>query len=122
MSLNIFNLVMDAVIHHWATVVTPTEMGTGILRLRIINLAAYFYADNGLVVLTQPERLQRALGVLIGLFDQVGLRTNTGKTVSIVCHPYHALVEMSEEAYMRWMTGIRPTFWERQQGWVEYIF
>ena len=36
----IFNVVLDAVICHWVTVVTPTEAGTGGLGLAIIYLAA----------------------------------------------------------------------------------
>ena len=40
LSPKIFNVVMDAVIHHWLTVVTPTEAGTGGLGLTIIYLAA----------------------------------------------------------------------------------
>ena len=36
----IFNMVVDAVIRHWVTVVTPTEADTGGLVLTIIDLAA----------------------------------------------------------------------------------
>ena len=45
--------------------------------MTIIDLVAYLYSDDGLVVSTQPERLQRAFDVLAGLFDWVGLRKNT---------------------------------------------
>ena len=45
----IFNVVVDAVIRHWVMVVTPTEAGMGELGLMIIDLAAYFYSENGLV-------------------------------------------------------------------------
>ena len=65
-------------------VVTPTEAGTGGLGLTIINLAAYFYANYGLVASTQPEMLQRVFGILTGLFDWVGLRKNTVNTVGMV--------------------------------------
>ena len=46
-------MVVDAVIRHWVTVVTSTEVGTGGLGLTIVDLAAYFYANDGLVVSTQ---------------------------------------------------------------------
>ena len=52
---------------------TPTEKGTGGLGLTIINLAPYFYVDDGLVASIKPERLQRAFDVLTGLFDRAGL-------------------------------------------------
>ena len=42
-------MVVNAVIRHWVTVVRPTEAGTGGLGLTIIDLAAYFYANDGLV-------------------------------------------------------------------------
>ena len=48
----IFNVVMDAVIRHWLTVVNTTEAGTGGLGLAIFDLAAYFYAKNGLIAST----------------------------------------------------------------------
>ena len=44
---------------------------------------AYFYSDDGLVTFTQPERLQRAFGVLTGLFVQVGLNMNMGNMVGM---------------------------------------
>ena len=49
----IFNVVVDAVMLHWVTAVTSTEVGTGVHGLTIIDLAAYFYADDGLVASTQ---------------------------------------------------------------------
>ena len=53
LSPTIFNMVVDAVIRHWVTVVTSTEAGMGGLGLTIVDLAAYFYADDGFVVSTQ---------------------------------------------------------------------
>ena len=43
------NVVVDAVICHRVTVVTPIEAVTGGLGLTIIDLAAYFYVEDGLV-------------------------------------------------------------------------
>ena len=107
----IFNVAIDAIIGHWLTVVTPTETDTGGLVLTIIDLAAYFYAKNGLVLSTQPERLQRYFDVLVGLFDRVSLCTNISKTVGMACHPCHAPGGMSEESYEKRTTGKEPTFW-----------
>ena len=111
LSPTIFNVVVDAVISHWVTVVTPTDVGMGLLGLKIIDLAAFLYADGSLVALTQWERLQRAFHVLASLFGQVGLQTKTGKTVSMLCHPCHAPVRMSEEAYKIRKMGIGTKFW-----------
>ena len=93
----------------------PTEDGTDVLGLSIQDLMVYFYADNGLVVLTHLERLQRAFYILASLFDQVGLQTNARKTVSIACQQYYVPSQMSLEAYKWQTTGTGPTFWERQR-------
>ena len=71
-------------------VVTPNEAGTGGLGLTIIDLAAYFYVNDGLVALNQPERLQRAFDLLFGFFGQPSLRTHTTKMIDVVCQPCHA--------------------------------
>ena len=110
----IFNVVVDVIIRHWVKLVTPTEAITGGLGLTIIDLAAYFYADNGLVALTQPERPQRSFDVLTSIFDWVDLRTNMAKTVVMVWKPCNTPGRMSEEAYKRRNTGKGPTFWEHQ--------
>ena len=54
------------------------------------NQATLFYADDGMVVLSDPAWLQGAFTALVGLFDRVGLWKNVGKTVSMVCHPCQA--------------------------------
>ena len=119
LSPKIFNVVVDTVIRHWVTVVKPTEAGTGGLALTIINLAACFYADDGLVASTQPESLQRAFDALTGLFDWVGLHTNTESMVGMVCQPCHTLGRMLEESYERRPTVKGPKFRECQRRRVE---
>ena len=58
------------------------EAGVEGLSPLVQDLALYLYTDNGLVTLTQPERLKRLFNVLMDLFDRVGLRTNMRKTMS----------------------------------------
>ena len=100
LSLTIFNVVVDAIIRHWVTVVTPTTAVLGGLGITFIYLLAHFYADNGLVASTQPERLHTEFDVLTVLFHRVGLWKNTAKTVGMVCQPCHAPGRVSEEAYV----------------------
>ena len=114
LSSTIFNMVVGVVIRHWVRVVTPSEEIAGGLGLTIIDLATYFYADNGLMASTQLERLQRKFDVLAGLFDRVVLRKNTTKTVGMVCQPCHAPGRGLEEAYARWVTGKSKMYQERQ--------
>ena len=53
---------------------------------------------------------------MVGLFDRVGLQTNVGKTVGMVCHPFQAAGNQLEAAYGRRITGEGPTYRERQKG------
>ena len=59
------------------------ELGGGDMSIQ--ELVAYLYARNGLVVLTQPERLQRSFEILADLFDQVVLQTNMRNMVRLAC-------------------------------------
>ena len=59
----------------------------GEMGQEVRHQAELFYADDGMVVSSDPAWLQGAFTALIGLFERVGLRTNIGKTVSMVCHP-----------------------------------
>ena len=108
--LTISNVVVDAVIRHWVTVVSLTEAGEEGLGETVQELAAYFYADNGLIMSPRPERLQRSFDVLT---DQFGLHTNVRKTVSIAFQPCHAPGGLPEVAYARRVTGIGQSYWEQ---------
>ena len=67
----------------------------------------------------QPERIKRFFDVLTGLFERVGLQTNTAKTVRMVYRPWHAPGALLEKAYKIRMTGKGPMFWERQRRRLE---
>ena len=73
-----------------------------------------FYANNGTVASTEPEWLELEFDTLRGLFDQVGLRTNTCKTVGVVCRPCRADGLRADKAYTQRVTGEGRTFEERQ--------
>ena len=119
LSPTLFNVFMYSAIIHWVTVVALTKAGMEGLGLSIQDLVAYFYANDGFVALTQPERLHRAFEVLTGLFDWVGLRKNTQKTGSMACQTCDAPGRMPGEAYGMRMTGTGPTFQEQQWRRVE---
>ena len=86
----LFNVVVDAVVQHWVHRVTEEAEARRETRREGRHQAALFYADNGMVVSSDPAWLQGAFTALVGLFDRVGLRKNVGKTVSMVCHPFQA--------------------------------
>ena len=87
--------------------------------MTIIDLEAYLYAKGGLMASIQPERLKRAFDVLTRLFNQVGLQTNTEKTVGMVCQSCNSPGGISEEAYKKQTARKGPTFWEGQRRMAE---
>ena len=116
LSPTIFNVVVDAVVRNWATVVIA---GTEERRERGKegrHQAALFYEDDGLVASSDLRWLQGAFNTLVGLFDRVGLPTNVGYTVGMVCRPLQAARNQLEAAYGRWITGEVPTYRERLKG------
>ena len=76
---------------------------------------ALFYADDGMIAPSDPQWLQWAFTQLVGMFERVGLNTNTGKMVSMTCRPCNTTGNRSEEAYGRLMTGEGLTFRERKR-------
>ena len=72
-----------------------------------------------MIASSDPQWLQWAFTQLVGLFDRVGLNTNTKKTVSMTCRPCTAEGNRSEKAYGRFMTGEGLTFRERKRERVE---
>ena len=49
--------------------------------------ASLFYDDDGMVSSSYPRWIQWAFDNLVSIFERVGLRTNVGKIVSMVCRP-----------------------------------
>ena len=78
-----------------------------------------FYADDGMIVSSDPAWLQSAFAALVAIFDRLGLMKNVGKTVRMVCHPCQAgSGNKTEEAYGRMITGEGRSYTERQREWV----
>ena len=71
----IFNLVVDAVVCKWERLL----LLEGIPANDVRAFRAVFYADNGLIAARNPKHFQTVIDLLSGLFDRVGLQTNTEK-------------------------------------------
>ena len=69
--------------------------------------------DDGLVAPPHPERLQRVFNVPTDLFDQVGLRKNVWKTISMACQPCFVPGGLPELAYTWRLMGVSPSYQER---------
>ena len=107
---------MDAVFRHWieGLVTETTEKGETGMEGR--HQSAVFYADDGMVISSDPAWLQGAFSALVAIFNRVGLRTNVNKTVSMACHHCRAgSINRTTAGYSRRLTGVRKTFKERQR-------
>ena len=112
------NVVVDAVVRHWVAGVIEESEARGELVKEGRHQTALFYADYGMVASSYPGWLQGAFNTLVSLFDRLGLRTNVGKTVGMVCHTWQAAGNLAMEAYGRRVTGVGPNYRERLKGQV----
>ena len=77
-------MVVDAVVCHWVNGLVGESEGKGKTGREGRHQSAVFYADDGMIVSSDPTWLQGAFNALVAIFDRVGLLTNVGKTVSMV--------------------------------------
>ena len=63
------------------------------------ELMAIFYADDAILASRDPVALQKALDIIVELFERVGLRTNTSKTKVMTCVLGKIRTRLSREAY-----------------------
>ena len=110
LSPTIFNVVVDEVVRNWLTVMVEGAEEWGDNGKEGRHQASLFYVDNGMVASSDPRWLQGSFSTLTGMFDRVGLRTNFGRTVSMIYHSCQAAGTQSESAYERRITGEGPTY------------
>ena len=87
LSLTILNVVVNSVVCHWILLVSVCTRGQYGRGMEVLHCAAFLYADDGLVALTDPVWLQRMFYSMTRFFDRVGLCTNVLKTFSMLFHP-----------------------------------
>ena len=118
----IFNVVLDAVVRNWVNWIVEEVEAREETGREGRHQAELFYANDGMVVLSDLAWLQGAFTALVGIFDRVGLMTNVGKTVSMVCHPCQAGAgNRTEEAYGGRIMGEGRSYAERQRERVECV-
>ena len=66
---------------------------------------ALFCADDSMIASSDPGCLKAACSTLLGMFDQMGLKTNVGKTVGMVFRPCQVAGTQSKAAYKLQMMG-----------------
>ena len=76
--------MVDALFQNWVAVVVEREDGPEGRGREGKHQSALLYVDGSMVASPDPGWLQGAFDTLVGLFNLVGLRMNTGKTVGMV--------------------------------------
>ena len=107
LSPTIFNVVVDAVVRHWIEGLVAETADKGETGREGRHRSEVFYADDGMVVSSDPAWLQGAFSALVAIFDRVGLRTNVNNTVSMACHPcWPGAGNRTAAGYSRRLTGV----------------
>ena len=110
----IFNVVVDAVIRHWAKVVGVSQEGAGQgLGMSIQTLSVLSYVNDRFVTSPDSAGLKGVFDALTQLFDPVGLWTNKRKKVSTDYRPYHTPHTWSTESYYLRVTERGLSYRER---------
>ena len=73
LSPTIFNVVVYSVVRHWVMAMLEIADEQGERRQEVRHQADLFYAEIGMVALSDPRWLQGAFNTLVSLFDSVGL-------------------------------------------------
>jgi hypothetical protein len=106
LSAKLFNVLVDAVAREW---LRELREGSALEPDKIDHLMAtffaIFYVDDAYLASRDPEFLQRALNVIVGLFSCVGLKINAQKTQTMICTPGRIRIQLPEDSYARLRGG-----------------
>jgi hypothetical protein len=98
-------VVVDAVVREWLRQSLGKEAARHGLGNLVKTIMVAFYADDGVLSARCPEWLQESFTTLVGLFERVGLRTNSQKTKVMTCVLGRIRVSHVEEVYNDYCHG-----------------
>jgi hypothetical protein len=98
--------MVDVVVREWLRQILGDEAAKSGYGILVESFLAIFYADDALVASRCPQQLQTAIDILVGLFERVGLHTNTLKTKTMVCVPGKIRVQLSPPMYASSREGL----------------
>jgi hypothetical protein len=107
LSAKLFNILVDAVAWEWLRILRDeNELEEEAIDMLLTTFFAIFYVDDAYLALRDPDFLQRALDVLVGLFPRVGLETNMKKTQTMICTPGRICTQLLKASYQRMKRGL----------------
>jgi hypothetical protein len=85
LSAKLFNILVDAVVHKWIRQLEEDrDYEEGELAALTSTFFANFYVNNAYLASRDAGILQNTLTLLVDLFQQVGLQTNTSKIQTMI--------------------------------------
>jgi hypothetical protein len=101
--------LVDAIAHEWFRQLGEEgNYEEAELEDLMSTFFAIFYIDDTYFASQDAEFLQRALDIVVGLFEWVGLQTNTKKTQTMICTPGRIRTQLPIDSY-HWMQCGRVT-------------
>jgi hypothetical protein len=102
-----FNLLIDAIIWEWLRELWEgSALEPDTINSLMATFFTIFYVNDVYLASRNLDFLQRALNVIVGLFDHVGLKTNVQKTQAMVCTPRRIRIQLPEDSYTRMRGGM----------------
>ncbi len=109
LSAKLFNILVDAVVCKWVRQLKEDgDYEECELAVLTATFFAIFYVNDMYLASWNAGFLQHMLTLLVNLFQQVGLRTNTNKTQTMICTPGWIWTQLPTKSY-RWMQRGRVT-------------
>ena len=77
------------VVRQWMPVLVEEAAGLEGFERAVKRMASFFYVDDGIIALKWKEWIQWEFRILMGMFEQMDIQTNMGKTVGMVFQIFH---------------------------------
>ncbi len=106
LSAKLFNILVDAVACKWLRDLREGgDYKVWELDDLMSTFLAIFYVDDAYLASRDAEFLQRALDILVSLFERVGLETNTSKMQTMICTPSRIRTQLPTKLYRQLQRG-----------------
>ena len=106
LSAKLFNILVDAVAREWFRQLREEgDYEEAELDDLMSTFFAIFYVNDAYLALWDADFLQRALDIVVGLFEWVGLQTNTQKMQAMICTPGRIRTQLPADSYCRMQRG-----------------
>ena len=103
LSATLFNIVVDCVAREWIRLLRGTiiDLEEDEAERLMADFLAIFYVDDAYLASRDPDLLQKAMDIIVDLFERVGLETNKSKTVAMTCTPGKIRTQLTTASYFR---------------------